>query len=141
MKEHLRRFAAGFGVTGFVAPDRLQNTRKVLAIAEFAREHGKLDAFRITAMNAHWREGKNLEDPVDLAAIAHSAGLDPEAAVAAGSDPEYLERIDAVREEAHELGVNGIPTFLFGDVAVVGCQPYEVLAEAARDAGGRPRRT
>jgi len=31
--------------------------------------------------------------------------------------------------------VTGIPTFEIGAIRVVGCQPYEVLAAAARKAG------
>jgi predicted DsbA family dithiol-disulfide isomerase len=35
--------------------------------------------------------------------------------------------------------VRGIPTFAFGDVQVVGCQPYEALAAAAERAGVKRR--
>ncbi len=140
MRERMKEFARGFGVTGMNHPGRSPNTRRALAIAEYARDKGLLDAFRDSAMRAHWRDGMNLEDDSDLRQIAARAGLDPEQAVAASRDPLYLARIDAIREEAHALGVDGIPTFIFGDhVAVVGCQRYEVLAEAARKAGARKR--
>jgi predicted DsbA family dithiol-disulfide isomerase len=47
--------------------------------------------------------------------------------------------VDAARREAVEAGITGIPTFEFGEVRVVGCQRYEVLADAARRAGARRR--
>lgn len=53
--------------------------------------------------------------------------------------PEYQARVDALRAEGHAVGVSGIPTSFIGNHRVVGCQPYEVFAEAARRAGAKPR--
>jgi predicted DsbA family dithiol-disulfide isomerase len=139
VKEHLRVFAARFGVDGIVHPDRMPNTRRVLAMAEYAREKGKLDEFRRAGMEAHWRHEKDLEDAADLRAIAESVGLDGAQAVAAVDDLRYMGQVDANLAEAHEHGVSGIPTFFIGDEKVVGCQPYEVLAAAAERAGAQRR--
>lgn len=117
----------------------MPNTRCALAIAEYAREQGKLLAFRDAAMHAHWREGKNLEDEEDLRALALRAGLDPEAAIQALGAEQYLQRVDAIREEASQIGVTGIPTLIIGRYGVVGCQPYEALVQAAERAGARRR--
>lgn len=141
----MAQFAESFGVKGLKHPSRMPNTRRALAIAELAREHGRLDAFREAAMDAHWREEKDLESDADLGEIARKAGLDAQAALRASRDPTYLARIDAVRAEANELLITGIPTFVFGDledgpIAVVGCQPSEVLAEAAKRAGAKERK-
>ena len=70
LHDRTQRFAARFDVTKFTPPDVLSNTRRALAIAEFAREHGRLEPFRAAAFEAHWRQGKNLEDDGDLRAIA-----------------------------------------------------------------------
>jgi predicted DsbA family dithiol-disulfide isomerase len=139
VKEQLRQFAARFGVEGIVHPDRIPNTRRVLAMAEYARARAHLDAFRRAGMEAHWLHGKDLESDDDLRAIAESVGLDGAAALAAADAPAFLAQVDAKQEEARRDGVTGIPTFFIGDVRVVGCQPYEVLEEAAVRAGA-PRR-
>jgi predicted DsbA family dithiol-disulfide isomerase len=47
--------------------------------------------------------------------------------------------VDQARAIAVRAGVTGIPTFDIGPSRVVGCQRYEVLAEAARRAGARRR--
>src|SRR5215831_12850352 len=86
MHERTRRFAARFDVTGFDPPDRLQNTRRALAIAELARDRGVLDAYRSAVFDAHWRRGMNLESDEDLRSIASSVGLDPAEALAAADD-------------------------------------------------------
>ena len=139
MAEYLRRFAAAFGVEGLRIPERTPNTRKAMAVAEWARDQGRLHPFRRAAMNAHWREGRDLEDRAVLGGLARSAGLDPERAVAAASDPAYVARVDAMGAEAARAGVAGIPTFFIGDRKVVGCQPYQVVAREAEAAGARRR--
>jgi predicted DsbA family dithiol-disulfide isomerase len=134
LHERTERFAASFGVTGLKPPDWLWNSRKALAIAEHARDRGQLEPFRQAAMRAHWRESKSLERDEDLSVIAERAGLEPGAALASATDPALLARVDERQAEARRQGVRGIPTFAFGDVKVVGCQPFEVLAAAAESA-------
>jgi predicted DsbA family dithiol-disulfide isomerase len=139
MHEYLRQFAARFGIADMAIPDHIPNTRRALAIAEYARDQGRVDAFRHAAMDAHWRRGENLENPADLGEIATRAGLEPKMAVRAMDDPAYQARVDALRAEAGRMGVTGIPTFFIGDAVVVGCQPVEVLADAVRRARARPK--
>ena len=139
VKEHLRQFAERFGVTGIVHPDRVPNTRRILAMAEFARAEGKLDELRRAGMEAHWRHAKDLESDADLRAIAEGVGLDGAAALAAADAPRFQREVDRKLAEAAEHGVTGIPTFFIGDEEVVGCQPYEVLAAAAERAGAKRR--
>lgn len=130
-----KRFAAPFGVTGFEPPSRLQNSRRALAIAEWARDSGQLEAFRAAVMNGHWRQGRDLESDADLRAMALKAGLPADEALTAADDPRWLSRVDAKQDDARAHGVSGIPTFIIGSHKVVGCQPYEVLAAAAEQAG------
>lgn len=142
LHEQTRRFGARFGVHDFHPPDWIRNSRRALAVAELARDSDRLEPFRTAAFEAHWRQGKNLEDDADLASVAATAGLDPDAALAASDDAGILARVDARQAEARRQGIRGIPTFVFGDdgreqeeMRVVGCHPYELLAEAARRAG------
>jgi predicted DsbA family dithiol-disulfide isomerase len=139
MREQMRAFAAQFGVTGFNQPGRIPNTRRALALAEVAREEGRLDEYRQRAMEAHWRDGMNLEDDADLRTIAREAGLPDDAVERSMRDPRYLARVDATREESQRIGVEGIPTFVIGRYGVAGCQPFEVLAELASRAGAKRR--
>jgi predicted DsbA family dithiol-disulfide isomerase len=139
VKEHMRQFAARFGVTGIVHPERLPNTRRVLAMAEYARAEDRLEEFRKTGMEAHWRQGNFLESDEDLRKIADVVGLDAGAALAAADSSHFQGEVDRKLAEAADHGVTGIPTFFIGDEAVVGCQPYEILAAAAERAGAERR--
>jgi predicted DsbA family dithiol-disulfide isomerase len=139
MLRYVSEFAARFGIDDLRPPARVSNTRRALAVAEHARDRGRLDEFRAAAFDAYWREGKDLEDDADLRAVAEAAGLDAGAALAAASDPALLARVDAARRRAAEAGVTGIPTFDIGGARIVGCQPYEALAAAVRKAGAARR--
>jgi predicted DsbA family dithiol-disulfide isomerase len=135
LHERTKRFAAQFGVTGFEPPDRLQNTRRALAIAEYARSQGKLETYRRAVFDAHWRDSKNLELDADLAEIVETVGLPIDDALAAADDAAYLGIVDERQDDARAHGVTGIPTFFFAEHRVVGCQPFEVLAAAAERSG------
>jgi predicted DsbA family dithiol-disulfide isomerase len=146
----VRSFAAGFGIADLVPPPRVANTRRALAVAEHARDAGLLEQFNAAVYDAYWRHGLGIESDEELGAIARRAGLDPAAAVSAARDPAFGIRVDAARRAAAEAGVTGIPTFdveqtgpagLRSSVRVVGCQRYEVLADAVRRAGARRRDT
>jgi predicted DsbA family dithiol-disulfide isomerase len=139
LHERIRQFGSRFGVASFNPPNELHNTRRALAIAELARDRGCLEPFRAAAFEAHWRQGKNLEDDADLAAVAAAAGLPGDEALRASDDPAMLARVDQKQDEARRRGVTGIPTFIIGGEEVVGCQPYEILAAVAERAGVRRR--
>jgi predicted DsbA family dithiol-disulfide isomerase len=138
MRPYLLDFAKAQGVAGMVVPARKPSTRRALALAEWARDRGKLHQVRTALMDAYWRGGLDIEDDAVLAGIAAAAGLDGGAALRGSRAPEVLERVAAMGREAAAAGVTGIPTFDIGDERVVGAQPYAVLAEAAIRQGGRP---
>lgn len=141
-QDYLTRFAAKFDLHDMQVSGHVPNTRRALAATEYAREHGRLNAFREAAMCGFWQHGVDVESDAGLRRIATESELDPEAVVSAADDPVYLGRVDALRDEAHSRGVNGIPAFFFGDqpFPVVGCQSYELLARTAEAAGAVPRR-
>lgn len=148
MHAQLARFAAGFGVE-MKLTERLPNTRRPLALAEFARAQGRLAPVREALMEAHWAAARDIESDAVLREAATAAGLDPDEALAAADGPEMAARVDALGLEARRWGVTGIPTyFLLPDgwapgmgplpsgaqpVRIVGCQPWEsVVAGCAR---------
>ena len=139
MAEYMTSFAAKFGIDDFRQRERIPNTRRALALAEVARDEGRLDEYRTRAMEAHWRDGMDLENDDDLRRIAKDAGLSEDAVGRSKSDPQFLASIDAIREEAGRIGVQGIPTFVIGRFGLSGCQPYDVFVDFATQAGAKKR--
>lgn len=154
MQARLQDVADGLGVE-IHARDHAPSTKPALALSEFARQHGRLDAFRSLAMDAHWKEGRDIEDRAVLRDLAESAGLDADAAIAFLDDAAVPQLLRRQREQAQAWGVTGIPTwFMLPDgwepehgipesgprpVRVVGCQPLEIVEKAAGMAGATPR--
>ncbi len=139
-EQHLNLVADRFGVgRPLRLGDHLPSSRAALAMTEHAREQGRLNPFREAVMDAYWLDGLDLESPDELGGVAGEVGLDAAAARASMDDPAYLGRVDALRDEAAGLAVTGIPTFFFGEARIIGCEPYEVLAQATVAAGAARR--
>lgn len=147
MQAHLLQVARSFGVEMRVG-SRMPCSRKALAIAEFARESGALFAWRDAAMDAHWRDGRDIESDVVLHELAQTVGLNGDAAVAASTNGDWLKVVNQMGEEAARWGVSAIPAWIFvpdgwvagqasgpRPVRTLGCQPYEALAASCMRAG------
>ncbi len=135
LHERTRRFGATFGVPDFSPPNRLQNTQRILALAETARDEGRLTQLRNVAYEAHFRAGADFESTEDLRTIAANAGLDADVALAKAATPAIQQRVATRQADAKRAGVRGIPTFELAGQRIVGCQPYDVLADVATRAG------
>ena len=88
------------------------------------------DALAEKLFAAHHTHSEDLGDVVVLARIAGEVGMDPatvEAGLRAGTDED---RVQALIENARQLGVTGVPFFIFnGQYAVSGAQSPEALIE------------
>jgi predicted DsbA family dithiol-disulfide isomerase len=138
MQQRRHEIAEAFGVP-MGDPPRLPNTRKALAVAEWARDQGRLWEFRDAAMDSHWLHGGDLGDDATLAKLAESVGLNGEEATRAGHERTYLERVRANRVLGERRGVQGVPTSFVGERVVVGCAPYEEFVEMVEAAGVKRR--
>lgn len=156
MHARLSSVADGLNVP-FKPRQHAPSTKPALAISAFARQAGKLAPWRDAAMDAHWRDGRDIEDRDILRELATQAGLDADAALAFLDDPQVPQLLADQRAEAHNWGVTGIPTWFMlptgwspedgmptegpRPVKVVGCQPIEVVEQAAQMAGAKLRVT
>lgn len=61
---------------------------------------------------AVWVRDLDIADPAQLERIANEAGYDGAALRAAHADPRYREQFERTTQEAIELGVFGVPTFI-----------------------------
>ncbi len=155
MHRRLTEVGASLGVP-FTPRPHAPSTKPALLLSEHAREHGKLDAWREAGMNAHWRDGRDIEDRTVLGELLNEVGLDATAAWAFVDSDEAPRVLHRQRTQAMQWGVTGIPTWFLlpagwslGDprppegapqpIRVVGCQPMEVVLAAAAQAGALPR--
>ncbi len=97
--------------------------------AEFAAARGKFWEMH----DALFENQEDLSGPV-LAELAEDLGLEPEAAVAAIENQEYLQRIEKDVEGGKRSGVHGTPTFFINGVLHQGAYEFEDLAAAIKAA-------
>ena len=99
--------------------------------AEFARDRGQFDALRLALFQAYFVDNRDLGDPEVLVDVATGLGLDGADLRAALAEGRYTGRVRQLESIALQLGVQAVPTMIFGDVvAVQGAQPYPVLRQA-----------
>ena len=123
----------------FAAIGRTPNTIDAHRVIHWAGIEGRQGPVVDSMFAAYFREGRDIGDPDELAAIAGKAGMDAAMVrklLDGESDVEEIRNRDA---HSRRMGVNSVPTFVVGQRhAVPGAQPTDLwlkviddLAEAA----------
>jgi predicted DsbA family dithiol-disulfide isomerase len=80
---------------------------------------------------AYFVQGRAIGEPAELAKIASEAGLELAATQAMLASTENLAAVSAEDREARNVGINGVPFFIFnGSTALSGAHDPETLLEA-----------
>jgi predicted DsbA family dithiol-disulfide isomerase len=119
---------------------RQPNTLAAHSLIELAETRGVQDALVEAFFRAYFREGVDLPARENLVAIAAGAGLD-HAEVEAWLDDKNARDLAAAEDQrAREIGIQGVPFFIFnGRVAVSGAHPAESLLDAMNQAEAAPQ--
>jgi predicted DsbA family dithiol-disulfide isomerase len=111
-----------------VLPDWMPNTRRALAATEYAKDQGKGDAFHRAVFHRFYGEGENIEDWLVLRAVAQEVGLDPDEMQEQTDSPKYKSLLEQKFREAYQLGVSGVPLYVFDhQYGISGAQPYAMF--------------
>lgn len=138
--ERLSRLGAAEGIAfAFdaitVSPNTLDAHRLIRWAYGFDAQGDVVDAL----FRAYFEQGRDIGDRETLAAIAGEVGFDP---AEARAFLDSGEAADLVRREigmAQEIGVQGVPFFIFGGrYAVSGAEQAETLASALDQAAAAP---
>lgn len=108
------------------------NTLTAHALLAFAQQHG-LDMgndVKERLLKAYFVENQFIGDLEVLVQIARDAGLDSDAARAFLTDSQQLQAVADADQRVREMGIGGVPFFIFNQkVAVSGAQnPSDLLA-------------
>jgi predicted DsbA family dithiol-disulfide isomerase len=114
------------------------NTRDAHRLIAWAQAQADANPLVERLFRGYFLDGADVGDHHVLARLAGDVGLDASAALAfLGSDLGIAE-VAAADRQAREMGIGGVPFFVFNDrIAVSGAQAPEVLLDAI----GRSRRT
>lgn len=86
-------------------------------------------AFDEAIFEALWVDGRDIGNVDVLAELADDNGLDGDEILTAIYDEELREQLHARFTEAHQQGITGVPTFIYGERAARGAVPPEQLEQ------------
>ncbi len=110
----LQRWAARYDVPFRFSSRFPVNAIQAMRLVLVGERHGRAGEVAMAAFRALWVDDRDITDPAELRAIAQTAGLDPDQALAALGDPEIKDRLRALTDEAVERGVFGAPAIFVG---------------------------
>lgn len=87
---------------------------------------------------AYFTDGLDLSDKAVLRGIAAGAGLPGDRADAVLDGPEGEREVRALVADAYRRGIQGVPLFEIGGMAISGAQSVAVIADALRGAASLP---
>lgn len=100
-------------------------------LIQFAKTNGLGDAMEERLFRAYFTEGLDTSDHEVLAAIAAEIGLDRTRVHEILAGDEFAEQVERDIYEAQQIGVRGVPYFVFDDkYAVSGAQAAETFLGA-----------
>ena len=108
---------------------RTPNTRAAHRLIEAAGRAGCQDAVVDGLFRAYFVDGRDIGNTVTLVEIGAAAGLNADALETLLSGATGDDEITRQEREAHELGVNGLPAFVFnGRLLFSGAQTPQTIA-------------
>ena len=129
LSEPLRSQAKDSGLV-MRPPNRTPNTLYSLEATEYAQQHGMFMEFHHAAYKAFWEDRKDIGQIEVLEDVANSIGLDGADMTRALEEGRHSQVVMAQYREALQYGINGIPTFLVGNLLFTGAHPYPVFKQA-----------
>ncbi|MEI3598308.1 MULTISPECIES: DsbA family oxidoreductase [unclassified Oceanobacillus] len=107
------------------------NTFDAHRLFHYAEQKGKGEAMTERLLHAYFTESELLSDIDTLVKLAAEVGLDPEETSRMLQSKKYSQKVKEDIAVAHELGVQGVPFFVFNEkYALSGAQPSEVFSQA-----------
>jgi protein disulfide-isomerase len=104
---------------------------------QLAKEKGLGDASEERLFRAYFTEGKDFGDHETLVSLGKEIGLPAEEIKSALVNDVYAEKVEQDIQEAAEIGIQGVPFFVFDrKYAVSGAQPPEHFLQALNQSFG-----
>jgi predicted DsbA family dithiol-disulfide isomerase len=129
LAEPLRGYANEAGLI-MRPPPKTPNTLYALEATEYAQQQGKFLEFHRAAYRALWEDGRDLGDLAVIEEIGDEVSLDSGELIKSLEGQQYSTTVMEQYQEALKHGINGIPTFLVGNLLFTGAHPYNIFQAA-----------
>ncbi|MBV1789094.1 2-hydroxychromene-2-carboxylate isomerase [Marinobacterium sp. D7] len=131
-RQDLARFARRMGIPVNPPPAATEPTAAG-AGSLLAEQKGLLRPYIIEVMREEWAYGRDIGDPEVLLNVGERIGLDREELAIAISDSSNLAQLERNAQEAAELGVIGVPSFVIGDQIFWGQDRIDFVLDELRE--------
>jgi predicted DsbA family dithiol-disulfide isomerase len=106
------------------------NTFNAHRLIHLAAAHGVQDAMKERILHAYFTEGLNVDDQATLTSLAAELSLPADEVAQLFQTDAYAQDVRHDEYQARQIGVRGVPYFVFADkYAVSGAQPSELFGE------------
>ncbi|GLY15331.1 DSBA oxidoreductase [Kineosporia sp. NBRC 101677] len=141
--EHLSARGAEAGLDFRFDDALVANTRDAHRLIHFAKTADREHEMVLRLFRAEFTEGLDVSDHGVLADLAAEVGLERAAAAKTLAGNDFEAEFEADIAQARQLGISGVPFFVFdGKRAVSGAQPVELFRRAlelsTQDRAGSP---
>ena len=118
----------------------ISNSLTAHRIIQLAKTKSLGDEMEEIFFKAYFTEGRDLNDSVTLIELGEKAGLSIDEIEEVVQDKDlYLKEVKKDIEEAEEIGVKGVPFFVFDrKYAISGAQPIEAFIQTIKEVQNKP---
>lgn len=130
MQQQVTAQANEVGLDYHLNDAKMTNTLDAHRLIHLAKEKGKMSEMKEQLLKSYFVEGKHVGEIESLVDIAAAVGLDKEEVTSVLASDQYKKEVEADMQEGVQLGVQGVPFFVFNrKYAVSGAQPSNVFSE------------
>jgi predicted DsbA family dithiol-disulfide isomerase len=135
MNDYVTRAAGMAGLEYNLDKAVVANTFRAHILLHFAKKQGKQNEVKERLLMAYFTEGTNIDDVNVLMGIGERSGLNTAGLPAVFETEEYSDAVRKDIYEAQQLGIGGVPFFVFDRTfAVSGAQEIPVFSSTLEKA-------
>jgi predicted DsbA family dithiol-disulfide isomerase len=130
MVQHVVDMAKEEGLEYNMEDTKVANAMDAHRLIQLAKTLGKGDEVEERLFRAYFMEGKNIADKEVLVDLGEDVGISAERVRESLEKGEFTDRIRQDIQESQQIGVRGVPFFVFNNqYAVSGAQPVELFVQ------------
>lgn len=130
MNNQVVEMAKSVGLVYNMEKSVVANSFNAHRFTHFAKAHGKQNEAEELLFRSYFTDGKNIDDFPTLIELGNEIGLDASALKTALEDDSYADDVRHDIYEAQQLGVRGVPFFVFDrKYGVSGAQETQVFLQ------------
>ena len=133
MNEHVTRIAAEVGLVYNFDKAVVTNSFDAHRFSHFAKKYNLQNEAEERLFRAYFTEGKNTGDHETLIQLGIDIGLDEAEVKSMLESTDFADAVNNDISEARQIGVNGVPFFLFEEkYAISGAQDSSLFLQALK---------